>query len=147
MRAAIGFVLLLALAVSVFATHAQYQYTRPMLREYPTQMCQSVEIAPAATKAGANVCYQNAMRNNKRLNTGLCFQQVARKIRDTCFANIWTPHCLLQPGFEKGFHNRNDCVQGIDNLCMAACGPDPKVFEVCKARSRVRCSYLGRFFV
>jgi len=121
-----------------FATPYDYSYTRTV--EFPTTMCTAVEATPGTG------CYDEGVRMCKLLNSGHCFQQCERDVRNTCDSRVKLPAYTLPRGFEDAFSTEERCISFVGEVCGERTFR-PQDLEQCEVRGRMRCSLIGRLKV
>lgn len=89
-------------------------------------------------------CFQNAVAECKRLNSGPNFVQCTDQASYDCGQGPLLSTCVLPAGFEIKYVTKNECLRGVQNECSVRCAKN-RVGD-CVSISKGRCELIGGRF-
>lgn len=105
----------------------------------------AMQLTIVKVNAESSQCYQNAVADCQRMNSGdnflLCTNQAAM---DCGGATPLMSNCFLPQGFEMKYNSKRECSYGVMDECKAMCSVGMQ--NDCVRLSQSRCSLIGGKF-
>lgn len=86
-------------------------------------------------------CFQNAVAECKRVNSGVNFVKCTDKAMYACGKAPLTAYCILPAGYELKYTTRDACLRQVLPECRVRCARD--LINDCVSISKGRCRALG----
>lgn len=99
------------------------------------------EFVPVQVNQDNPLCYENAVADCMRINSGINFAKCMQQASYDCGRAPIIAYCILPSGFELKYRTKDDCLHSVLPECQVRCAPG--LVSDCVAISKSMCLNIG----